>query len=64
VTAGSSLALESIRKRKYEAAREIAVALQAEVLSALPESEREKFLEQLGTVANAAQNLSSKSKVQ
>jgi DNA-binding MarR family transcriptional regulator len=40
-------------KRKYEAAREIAVAMQAEVLSALPAEAREKFLAELDTVAEA-----------
>src|SRR5690242_14166589 len=40
-------------KKKYEAVREIAVAMQAEVLSALPAKAREKFLEELDAVAEA-----------
>ena len=40
-------------KRKYLQVRKIAVALQTEVLSGLPEAERERFLEQLATVADA-----------
>ena len=47
------LALKSLGRRRYEEAREIAVNVQAEVLSALPESEREKFLEDLASVADA-----------
>lgn len=37
---------------KYEQARNIAVALQAEVLSALPVANRESFLEQLEMIAH------------
>jgi DNA-binding MarR family transcriptional regulator len=40
-------------KRIYEAARAIAVTLQGEVLSVLPENDREKFLEHLTLVADA-----------
>ena len=40
-------------KRKYFQVRKIARALQTEVLSALPESERERFLENLALVAEA-----------
>lgn len=40
-------------RRRYEAARNIALALQGEVLAVLPEQEREKFLENLAAVANA-----------
>jgi DNA-binding MarR family transcriptional regulator len=40
-------------KRKYIEVREIAVALQTEVLSVLPETSREGFLEQLTAVAEA-----------
>ena len=47
------LRLKPKGKRKYEAAREIAVAMQAEVLSALPVGDREKFLKELDTVAQA-----------
>lgn len=38
---------------QYEAVRDIAVALQSEVLSVLPEHERERFLEQLDHVSAA-----------
>jgi DNA-binding MarR family transcriptional regulator len=48
-------------KRKYEAAREIAVAMQAEVLSALPVGAREKFLEELDTVAQACRDAAERS---
>jgi MarR family transcriptional regulator for hemolysin len=40
-------------KIKYERARLIAVELQSEVLSVLPETEREEFLEQLELVGEA-----------
>ncbi len=40
-------------KQKYEEAREIAVALQAELLTVLPEERRESFLEELTLVADA-----------
>ena len=39
---------------KYEAAREIALALQSEVLSGFPEADRARFLEMLETLSNAA----------
>ena len=45
--------LAAAGKRKYAAAREIAMALQGEVLSVLPESAREVFLEHLTLVAEA-----------
>jgi DNA-binding MarR family transcriptional regulator len=45
-------------KRKYEAGREIAIELQAEVLAVLPAEEREKFLSQLAQIADTCQNLS------
>jgi DNA-binding MarR family transcriptional regulator len=48
-------------KRKYEAAREIAVSMQAEVLSALPVAAREKFLEELDVVAEACRVAAEKS---
>lgn len=44
-------------KQKYEAAREIAVALQAEVLGVLPPEDREKFFCQLARIADACQTL-------
>lgn len=42
--------------RKYEEVREIAVALQTEVLQGVPESEREQFLTNLASVADACRN--------
>jgi len=45
--------LKPIGKRKYTAAREIAVALQSEVLAILPEQRREEFLTDLAAVADA-----------
>jgi MarR family transcriptional regulator for hemolysin len=41
---------------RYKRAREIAVSLQSEVLAVLPESEREEFLTQLATIADACRN--------
>jgi DNA-binding MarR family transcriptional regulator len=55
------LLLKPRGKRKYEAAREIAVAMQAEVLSALPAKAREKFLEELDVVARACRVAAEKS---
>ena len=40
-------------KRKYLVVRDVAVALQTEVLSVLPEDQRELFLNQLAAVAEA-----------
>ncbi|MBM3839791.1 MAG: winged helix-turn-helix transcriptional regulator [Verrucomicrobia bacterium] len=40
-------------RKKYGEARELAVALQTDILSALPAQERERFLENLSTVADA-----------
>ena len=40
-------------RRKYVAARKIAIALQSEVLTVLPEADREPFLEHLALVADA-----------
>ena len=39
-------------KRKYERARKMALALQAEVLAVLPEAGREAFLENLSLIAD------------
>jgi len=47
------LRLKPRGQRKYEAAREIAVAMQAEVLSALPPAARENFLQELDAVSQA-----------
>ena len=48
-----SLRLKALGKRKYETARAIALTMQAEVLRVLPEENREPFLQQLETVAQA-----------
>ena len=45
--------LQPAGRRKYTAARDIAVALQAEVLTGLPAAQREEFLENLSLVAEA-----------
>lgn len=45
--------LAAVGRRKYVAARKIAIALQSEVLLVLPEHAREPFLEQLALVADA-----------
>ena len=45
--------LTAAGRRKYLAARKIAIALQSEVLLVLPEAAREPFLEQLALVADA-----------
>ncbi len=48
-------------KRKYEAARQLAVALQSEVLSVMPEAKREGFLEHLALVADACRSAAEQS---
>src|SRR5262245_27834237 len=45
--------LQAEGRRRYESARQIAVLLQGLVLSVLPESRREEFLEDLALVADA-----------
>jgi DNA-binding MarR family transcriptional regulator len=45
------LRLKPAGRRKYEAARDIAIAMQAEILSVLPEGVQESFLENLDRVA-------------
>jgi DNA-binding MarR family transcriptional regulator len=45
--------IQEIGRRKYEAARLIAVTLQTEVLSVMPQSRREEFLAFLTLVADA-----------
>lgn len=47
--------------QKYEAAREIAVKLQQEVLVSLPENGREEFLQNLANVAEACRGAAEKS---
>ena len=49
-------------KRKYAAARQIAIVLQSEVLSVLPENQRESFLEQLTLVAEACREAADQGK--
>jgi DNA-binding MarR family transcriptional regulator len=48
--------LEPKGRKVYESARSIAVALQGEVLSVLPETSREQFLEHLTLVADACRD--------
>jgi DNA-binding MarR family transcriptional regulator len=45
--------LKPVGRRKYEEVREVAVALQLEILAVLPENRREEFLEHLALVADA-----------
>jgi DNA-binding MarR family transcriptional regulator len=52
--------LKPIGKKKYEEAREIAVGLQKEILSVLPEAKREEFLEHLAMVAEACRTAAEK----
>jgi len=54
------LRLKPAGRRKYEAARVIAVAMQSEVLSALPEERREMFLQNLDLVAEACSQVARK----
>lgn len=49
-------------KRKFERARAIALTLQGEVLSVLPESRRERFLEDLTLVADACREAGQRKK--
>ena len=53
------LKLRPAGKKKYSAARDIAIALQSHVLSVLPENKREEFLKHLGLVADACRQASS-----
>ncbi len=55
------LFLKADGTRKYRKAREIAVALQTELLSVLPADEREKFLEHLALVAEACRSAADRS---
>ena len=54
------LRLQPRGKTKYEQARAIAVALQAEVLAAVPATRREQFLADLDHLADACRVASSK----
>jgi DNA-binding MarR family transcriptional regulator len=47
-------------EKKYEAAREAALALQSEVLSSFSEADRARFLEMLETLSNAARSAADK----
>jgi DNA-binding MarR family transcriptional regulator len=49
------VSLQPAGRRKFAQVRKLACALQAEVLSALPEQRREQFLEDLETIAAACQ---------
>ncbi len=55
------LHLKAEGKRKYQKARQVAIALQTEVLGVLPENEREKFLEHLALAADACRAAAEKS---
>jgi DNA-binding MarR family transcriptional regulator len=50
------LQLKPEGKKKYEEVREIAIALQTELLSALPENKREEFLQNLAAMGDASIN--------
>ena len=47
-------------RRKYRAARSVAVVMQAEILRALPSGAREKFLRSLAKVADACRRSSAR----
>jgi DNA-binding MarR family transcriptional regulator len=53
--------LQETARRKYEAARSIAVALQTEILSVMPEAKREGFLAYLALVADACKAAAERS---
>jgi|SRR5881396_1265059 len=53
--------LRDAGQRKYEAARQIAVALQSEVLSVIAERRREEFLHHLALVADACRSAAEES---
>ncbi len=57
----NSLRLKPLGKRKYEAARLVAVTLQTQILSTLPKDLREKFLEHLNAVAEACRTAAEQS---
>lgn len=52
----------ALGKRKFEKARIVAVQLQSEALSALPESRRETFLDDLALVADACRDAGKRKK--
>jgi len=49
------LRVKATGKTKYQAARQVALKLQTEVLGVLPANSRERFLKELTTVAQACQ---------
>ena len=51
-----AVSVRAAGRRKYEEARDIALQLQAEVLHPIPRSQRERFLSQLASVADACRN--------
>ncbi len=51
-------------RHQYAELRDLAVALQSEVLSALPEDKREEFLEHLATIAEVCHEVAGKPKRQ
>lgn len=53
--------LAVLGKRKYAAARQVAIALQSEVLSVLPEKDREPFLQNLTLVADSCRTAAEQS---
>jgi DNA-binding MarR family transcriptional regulator len=53
--------LQETARKKYEAARSIAVTLQTEVLSVMPEAKREGFLTYLALVADACKAAAERS---
>jgi DNA-binding MarR family transcriptional regulator len=56
------LTLKPLGKRKYEAARALAVSMQEEVLRLLPPARRETFLEDLDLVGQACREAAEKSR--
>jgi DNA-binding MarR family transcriptional regulator len=55
------LRLKPLARTKYETARGLAVALQSEILSTLPEQSQEEFLQHLDAVAHACRLVAEKS---
>jgi DNA-binding MarR family transcriptional regulator len=53
--------LQEAGRRKFEAARLVAVALQTEILSVMPEARREEFLGHLALVAEACKTAAEQS---
>lgn len=49
-----------VGKNKYEVARQLALGLQSEILSSLPEEDREQFLENLAKIAEASREIAEK----